>query len=149
MQAQVRASMIVERRAFPSTAKVPLPDAVQAVLQAIGSDLRDIPRDCLMDRMELLHWLRRMARRVDAVAAMTTPANARDHRTIERPRHRHTDIGRSLTSREVAEAVFGKAKPTKSRTAPRTIITRKGRSVQVETRRRRWKSPAQTELEFE
>jgi len=140
--------MIVERRVFSSTAKVPLPDAVQAMLSAISSNLRDIPRDCLVDRMELMHWLRRMARRVDGVAAMTTLASARDHRTIERPRHRHTDIGRSLTSREVAEAVFGAAKPKSTRTPPRTITTRKGRSVRVETRRRRWKSPAQTELEF-
>lgn len=147
MQAQVRASMIVERRAFSSTAKVPLPDAVQAVLSAIRSDLRDIPRDCIVDRMELLHWLRRMAMRIDGAAAMTTAAGVRDHRTIERTRPRHTDIGRSLTSREVAEAVFGPVEPPSMPVERRTVTGCKGMPVLVEVRRRRHDVAAQFTME--
>ena len=116
----------------PNTA--PLPDPVRAALGSIASDLRDIPRDCLTDRMELLHWLRRTANRVDGVSAMAVAATTGKSPVVARPRHRHPDAARPVSAREVAEAVFGAAKPRAARTAPRTITTREGRSVRVETR---------------
>ncbi len=122
-----------------------LPPNILSALAAIAQDLRHTPRDCFVDRAELVHWLNRLARRVDGVAAIRTPIAPP---AVRRPPTASAARPRPASARSEAEAVFGKAKPTKSLTAPRTITTRKGRSVRVETRRSRWKSPAQTELEF-
>ena len=132
MQAHLGASMIVERRvSSPTTARVPLPDAVRTVLSAIGDDLRHAPRDCFVDRAELVHWLARMARRIDAAAEMAVQVVPPQG---SRQRVRSTPL-RAATAREVADAVFGVSRPARS-TESRTVISRKGRAVRVEIRNR-------------
>ena len=48
------------------------PTAITA-LESIAAALRDVPRDCIRDPGELVMWLRKLARRVDGVAAMRAP----------------------------------------------------------------------------
>lgn len=113
----------------PST--VPLPPNVTSALGSIASDLRHLPRDCIMDRAELLHWLNRMARRVDGVAAIRVQAAGSAPKP---PPLASASRPARLSPRDQAEAVFGKAPPT----APSLrTITSKGRTVRVETRRAR------------
>ena len=110
----------------------PLPAAVLTALAAIAGDLRHIPRDCVVDRAELLHWLRRVANRVDRVATLrvTTPLR-RPVAAMARP----AAAPRALSAREQAEAVFGRG-PAAARLGPsRTVLSRKGRAVMVEVRR--------------
>lgn len=55
-------------------APAPLDDAVALpadavrVLRLMAAEMRDMPRDCATDRRELVHWLSRLARRLDALA---------------------------------------------------------------------------------
>jgi hypothetical protein len=109
----------------------PLPPAVLSALGAIVRDMRDVPRDCIRDPAELFIWLRRMAGRIEGVGRMrvvgAVPAPVR----LAALPHQQ-----SATPRDLAEAVFGAslkgaAKPVERR----TITSRKGATVKVETRR--------------
>ncbi len=88
----------------------PLPPAVLAALAAIVRDMRDVPRDCFMDRAEMITWLNRMARRVEGVASMKAPLPA-----LPRPSglpRTNRGIPAVLTARQAAEAAF--ASPSKA-----------------------------------
>ena len=100
--------MIVRRYSPTSSDLVGLPAEAVLALEAICRDLRDIPRVCLLDRTELLHWLNRMARRIDSAAAIRVP----------RPE--------PTSSKTTAKALAA--------SAPRLISTRKGRTIRVESR---------------
>lgn len=113
-------------RHAPTPDTAPLPDAVVGALAAIAGDLRHLPHDCIIDKAELLVWLRRMAGRVDGVAALRM--------TLSPPRPKRAPP--VPAGRDLAEAVFG---PSGARggTATRTVTGRRGRQVAVETRRAR------------
>ena len=138
-------AFVVER--LPRRAPVPppaaLPEPVKSALGSIADDLRHAPRDVFLDRAELVHWLNRLARRVDGVSAMTASTPQRE--SPLRPRHRHTAIGRAVTPRDIADAVFGTSTPI-GPAKPRTITSRKGKPVRVEVRRRRHDVPAQLSI---
>lgn len=120
---------------------ITLPDAVRTVLSAISDDLRHAPRDCLRDPAELVFWLGNMARRIDAAAEMAVQVASPP---VPRSRVRSTPL-RAATAREVAAGVFDRApKAGRKPVETRTVTSRKGRVVRVETRRR--SPPGQFEL---
>lgn len=102
-----------------------LPLEVRTALSAIAADLRHMPRCCVYDKAELVCWLSRIARRVEA---------ERDRKVPPPPRHpiRPAAPHRVQSIRDRAEAVF-KASPMPPK--PRTVTSRKGKAVRVETRR--------------
>ncbi len=115
-------------RAVPD--RVPLPAEGRAALKRIADDLRHMPTECIYDRAELVHWLSRMARRIDAERDRTTPA------ALPAARPAQMAVPRALSARERADAVFkGPVQPTPMPPKPRSITSRKGRSVRVEVRR--------------
>lgn len=65
----------------PPSDTAPLPAEVLKALRSIVADMRSIPREVITDRGELIHFLNRMAGRVDGVAklrvAFTPPAPKR------------------------------------------------------------------------
>ena len=152
-------------RRTPSVPTVPLPAEVRTALSGVAAALRDVPRDCILDRAELFHWLRRLARRVDDIRDKPVPAptTARTSPAASSPMSSLTSPSRVMSARERAEAVFrgasdpstpmaGVASPVTSRRAaaeamfrpggtapprPRIILSRKGRQVRVEVRRAR------------
>lgn len=142
------------RRRLPAPPSAPLPEPVQAALASIAGDLRHLPRDCIGDPGELLMWLRRMAGRVEGVGRMRVPGdgpifpkritqgNASDGSAlgvISGPKTAGGFVppcGSDPTSRDLAEAVFGKG-PVAGAPGPRTITSRRGRTVRVEVRRAR------------
>ena len=142
----------------------PLPTTVLAALASIVRDMRDIPRDCIVDRAELLHWLRRMANRVEGVGRMRVlgvvpispkriihqignGANALNPSSMPKTGGRFALPGSSNPiPRDLAEAVFGKGPTIVRAPGPRTILSRKGRVVRVEFRRAQ--ANGQTELRF-
>lgn len=108
---------------------------VALALADIVRDMRDVPRDCFMDRAEMIHWLNRMARRVEGVATMKAPTSPR---IVRRPLAIGPAPTRALAAHQQAEVVFGSA--PKSSTKPverRTVTSRKGRAVPVEVRKAR------------
>ena len=123
----------------------PLPPVVLTALAAIVRDMRDVPRDCLLDRAELVHWLRRMAGRVEGVGRMRVPdfeiAQKRKltRMLVSSPYDAVGKIDKSApaTPRDLAEAVFGKGSSSTRAQGPRTIVGRRGRVVRVEVRRAR------------
>ena len=138
MAQPIKAVELVPRRdahsvEFPSA---PLPMTISSVLAAIVRDMRDVPRDCLVDRAELLFWLRRMANRVEGVGRMGVPVSP--DLGISRRLAQPAEISaHSSTSRDLVEAVFGKGSRSTRAPGPRTIISRRGQSVRVEVRRAR------------
>ena len=133
----------IRSRHAPPVGTDPLPMAVLGALQAIAREMRDVPRDCVVDRAELLHWLRRMANRVDAVSALrVTLAVPKPKRTLVIP----ASAEAVLSARDRAEAVFAKEPVVTKPQAPRTILNRKGRVVRVEFRRA--EAHGQTRLQF-
>lgn len=110
----------------------PLPPAVLSAIAAIVRDMRDVPRDCITDRAELMHWLRRMAARVEGVGRMQAVL------APPRPKRAPAPLpARPATPRDLAEAVFGKGSASARTPGPRTITSRRGRAVRVEVRRAR------------
>ncbi len=75
-----------------------------AALAAIVRDMRDVPRDRIVDRAEMIHWLRRMARRVEGVATMRAPVAALPRPSgSPEPRRVSPPV---QTARQAAEAAF-------------------------------------------
>lgn len=110
---------------------VPLPVPIQIALRSVTSDLRNIPRDCIYDRAELIHWLNRMARRVEGIERTKVPAE-RPGWNAPKPAPCHPSL---VTARDAADAVFGTtSRPTARKPPVRTVTSRKGRAVKVETR---------------
>lgn len=146
----------------------PLPAEVLKALKAITSEMRNIPRDVIIDRQELIHFMNRMARRVDGVAALrvtltpprpkhppqpaagvpasqVTPTGAERAGSARDGHNGHTP---SLSGRALAAVVFSGdlrnedtsamgtqiVRTPQRREEPRTITSRKGRAVRVETR---------------
>lgn len=118
----------------------PLPPLVVAALASASAKLRNVPRCCIHDPAELIHFLRRVANEVDGIKGMTVPAALPAPKALP-PRTR------LLTAREKAEVVFGKVGQATAPIRPeqRNVITRRGRSVRVEVRRR---STSQMEMNF-
>lgn len=81
----------------------PLPTTIVSALRSIVSDMRDIPRDCIVDRAELLHWLRGLARRVEGIQAMRVPSA--EHLRQGRKIHKR-QADKATTARAAAEALF-------------------------------------------
>ncbi len=103
-----------------------LPPAALRALDAIAADLRHLPRDCIVDRAELLHWLNRLARRVDGVKGMRVP--------MEPQPAKRAPAGLTVPAIKLVDAVFGQ--PAKARRPrSRTITSRKGKQVGVEVGR--------------
>ena len=152
-------------RRAPSVPMVPLPAEVRIALSGVAASLREVPRDCIVDKAELFHWLRRLARRVDDIRdrPMPVPTTARTSPAALSPTSALPSPPRALSAREFAEAVFrGAGDPSTPRsgvvssvTSPRTaaeamlspgghpqprstiIHSRKGPPVPVEGRRAR------------
>ena len=120
-------------RHAPALDTAPLPEPIVATLAAIATDLRHLPRDAIGDAAELLLWLRRMAGRVDGVAALRVRTSP--------PRPRRSPA--APAGQDLAQAVFG---PSGHRCgATRMVTSRRGRQVAVETRRA-WGERGQIEL---
>lgn len=136
--------------------RVPLPAETRAALKSISDDLRNMPRDCIGDRAELLFWLNRLARRLDAERDRTAPgpsyglgaANGSQNSGMGRvsPTQSAQRLHASATARERAEAVFKpETKASSMPPKPRTVVSRKGKKVRVEVRRR---AAVQIEMEL-
>lgn len=107
----------------------PLPAPALAALRAIKTDLQNVPRDCFVDRAEMLFWLRKMARRVEGVeqirVTLTRPVPPGPQGAPPRP----------VAPTDAAVGVFGKAcQSAGQKPRRRTITNRKGKLVAVETR---------------
>jgi hypothetical protein len=135
-------AVLVEHRDLSRGDRVkPKPDAVRA-LQEVAASMRNMPRDCAVDRAELLLWLSRMARQVEAIALTGFEPSERP-RAVPAPRQPF--LGRPHADpRKIAEAVFG-CRVSSARHAT-TTASRKGRAVKVEIRRSRLVAAGQTEL---
>ena len=133
----------VRSRYAPPVGTDPLPAVLLDALQAIARELRHVPRDCIVDRAEMLHWLRRLAGRVDGVAALRV---ALPHPKPKQPPAGSAGALTSISARDRAEAVFGKAPSGEKFARPWSITDRKGRRVRVEFRKAQ--ANGQTELSF-
>lgn len=133
-------TVLVERRDLGADRPrlKPKPDAA-AQLREVAAAMRDMPRDCAVDRAELLLWLSRMARQLDAVALDGFEAVPAVPRTSNA---RQPFLGRpSADARAIAEALFGAAGRPRSLRGDDAfvgqIIGRKGQRVRIEVRRAR------------
>ena len=154
---------VAPRRAVRSPAgpSSSLPPAVLTALRSIVADMRDISRDCIRGPAELVLWFHRMSGRVEGVSRMTVPG-ATSFTLSTRSADRSQDMVKTtipssqkvaivaangtlpardlhgedtfrLSGRALADAVFGKGSHTVSTPSRRTVTSRKGRPVLVET----------------
>ena len=109
------------------------PDAA-VQLREVAAVMQDLPRDCLIDRAELLILMRRLAGRLVSIAETGLEA-APSHRS-RAPRQPFL-LERRPDARVVAEAVFGKSGCGRRGDQVGTVKSRKGVMVRVEVRRAR------------
>ena len=108
---------------------VDLPHGIRVALKRIADELQNMPRECIVDRQELLLWKNRIARRIMGVERTKVPAE-RPGWTAPKPAP-----SRPASARDAADAVFGTTSRATARKPPvRTVTSRKGRAVKVETR---------------
>ncbi len=108
-------------------------------IREVAAAMRDMPRDCAVDRAELLLWLSRMARQLDAIALDGFEAVPAVPRTRS---PRQPFFGRPRPdARAAAEALFGfdggPKRPRGEGAFVGQVIDRKGQHVRVEVRRAR------------
>lgn len=145
-------------RRTPTVRTVPLPAEFRTALSGVSAMLRDVPRDCIIDKTELFHWLRRLARRVDDIRDKPMPVPPTPLRTSA-PTSARSAPSRALSVHDEAESMFRASvdlsapssglRPAPSHHAkaqamfrsalprPRIVLSRKGRQVRVEVRRAR------------
>lgn len=118
-------------RRSPEPDMVDLPHGIRIALKRIADELQNMPRECIVDRHELLLWKNRIARRIMGVQQTKVPAERPGWNTPTPAPARPSPA----TALEAADAVFGTKSASAARKPPvRTVTSRKGRSVKVETR---------------
>jgi len=90
------------------------PDVVRA-LHLVARDLRDMPRACATDRQELVLWLARVARRLDAVIASKARVGP-PAATPSRPTARKAPV------KPAAALACGPARPARAETAKKLPV---------------------------
>jgi len=90
------------------------PDVVRA-LRLVARDLRDMPRSCATDREELIYWLARVARRLDAVVASKARA-APPAATTSRPTAKNAPV------RPATALPCGPTRPARAETAKKLPV---------------------------
>lgn len=119
---------------------------VRAALSGVVKALRNVPRDCIIDRAEMLHFLNRQARALEQVRDRALPLSPPTPSRSPTPTTGASGGRPSsppVSPRDRAEAIFRRpAEPDRPqmirpRTPARTVLCRKGRQVRVEVRRAR------------
>lgn len=122
-----RSAPIIERRSLASKRFTAKPDDLAEPLLVIAT-MRDVPREALESFPDMLHLLRRLSGRLNAIAGRL--AIQEELKPMEMPRTRLA--GAPATDRAaVAAGIFGHARPRPSRETKRMVANRKGKLVRV------------------